>query len=78
MYAYLQMIIVVKTEQTWYNYQVLIIGIALVIFMSIILNSKERVIQLYKIWGLLVLSTIITAWWEIITNKHLISSSAYY
>ena len=76
-YALTQMSYAVSAERAWAHIITLVVGIAIIWFMTRVFNSVDRVETLYKLWGFSALSTVIVGWWEIITGNHFANSSAY-
>lgn len=70
-YAAIQAILEGITDKTLFHVQVLFYGLVLIWFMSRIIDTKEWLDILYKMWGFSVFCTIILGWWELTTGNHI-------
>lgn len=75
-YAVIQLFWVVHTPRTYLHMHVMVIGIAVIWFMTRMIDSANWLEKLYKVWGFSVLATVIIGWWELTTDKHLPNSGA--
>lgn len=72
-YAVIQMLLIdYYTETSIRHFQALVFGIIIIYFMSIIINSKKSLENLYFVWGFGIFLTLIIGWWELVTGNHLV------
>jgi len=76
-YATVQMLLVDQYIQNWSHFQTLVFGVGIIWIMTRLINSKDRIETFYKAWGFAVFLSILFGWWEVITDNHLKTSSAY-
>lgn len=72
-YATGQMFLIEFGNLTVLHYQVIIIGLILIWFMTNIISSISILHLVYKLWGMVLLLTILIAWWEIFTGNHIVN-----
>lgn len=72
LYTIFQMSYVSYTEHTLLHFQVFILGIILIWYISVILKTPQHFNTLYIIWGIGIFLTILLGWWEIITGNNLV------
>lgn len=70
-YAVFQLSFTVRNVETDYQLKVLILGIIIIWFVSLVINSIDRLNSLYKLWGYSILVAVMVGWWELISGNHI-------
>lgn len=77
-YAMVQIIFIVDHDSGYKHFIVMILGIILICIISAIVNSKEMLVLLYRIWGIALLIIILVGWFELYTGIKIGESPIYF
>lgn len=73
-YSSFQIFWVEQTDRTIGHYQTLIFGTMLILLVTIFVNNKDKLVMMFKVFGIMMVVSSVFAWYEGMTGNYLNSS----
>src|SRR5690625_4846131 len=70
-YSSFQIFWVEQTDRTIGHYQTLIFGTMLILLVTIFVNNKDKLVMLFKVFGIMMVVSSVFAWYEGMTGNYL-------